>query len=491
MKQLGFVFQASLACSVLLSATAGCFQIAWAQATVPPGGVQSLPGLIQQYQQRPEAVNPVPEPQLEAPPEPQVEQQESGEIFLDPALRKPFLVQRITLEGQTLLDMKAALALIADYEGRELSFLELNELASKLTELYRQRGTVTSLVYIKPQRVIDGHVVLTAAEGVLGEVDYEPGRWFKRPAVLPRIDATTHGVFDITALRRSLRRINDNPDLTVGATLSPGQNPNETNVLLEPQQERFPFHVMPFWDNLGRRSIGYQRFGVTSTHNNLAGLGDRALNSVSWTRTSFGVVNQYSVPVGAHGTSLHFDHAFSTLRVGKQFTPLDIRGLATIYSPSIRQELYNSERIRISTDLAFDFKDITTTVERERLSLDRLRVLRPGINWDSFDPWGRTLMRHEVAIGLDVLGAHSQPPGSRTHTTGQPHGRRQSICPIHGQFDPTAKIAAGLLCHFTGQYPTDAQSSGVCRTNANRRGLYHPGLPGRPLYRRLRLPVQW
>src|SRR5690606_1220821 len=95
-----------------------------------------------------------------------------------------------------------------------------------------------------------------------------------------------------------------------------------------------------FYDNLGRPSIGRQRGGVTTEHNNLFGLGDRIANTVSWTQESFGTVSHYEVPVGPYGTRLNFDHAYTTLELADDaFEALDISGKAYIYSPYISQEL--------------------------------------------------------------------------------------------------------------------------------------------------------
>jgi hypothetical protein len=72
-----------------------------------------------------------------------------------------------------------------------------------------------------------------------------------------------------------------------------------------------------------------------------------------------------------------------------------------------------------TADLAFDFKNLGTNFgeglgdygayyrdnSRNSLYRDRLRVLRPGLNLDEFDKYGRTYLRNELGIGLDILGA--------------------------------------------------------------------------------------
>lgn len=370
-------------------------------AQTVPTDARTLPGLIHQYNQRPESQNPVPQPQLEKPPEPEVENAPKQDQGDSANLNQKFPVKSIELTGAKNIDQDEARKIIGQYENRDLSFNDLKALSEKLTDLYRKQGNVTSVVYIGPQKIENGHVVLQAAEGLLGTVTYDNGeaKYFKKQAILPRIDATDDGIFDINDLRRSLRRINDNPDIKIHATLAPGKGADQTDVELARTEEHQPFHVTPFWDNLGRRTIGYQRFGITSTHNNLLGFGDQALNSVSWTRRSFGTTTHYSLPVGNQGTWLGFDHSFSTLRVGKEFEPLKIVGRATIISPSITQEIYNSETTKVSLDFATDWMDIDTFTKGHRLSEDRIKFFRPGINWDSFDATGRTIMRHEFGLG--------------------------------------------------------------------------------------------
>jgi hemolysin activation/secretion protein len=401
-------------CGALLALfLAGCAEQVLAQ-TVPDTVNQALPGLIYQQNIRPEAIHtPSPQQKLEAAPEPEIDQSQKDNEAVDPSLNQKFFVRSIEVQGGKHLPDVQVRNLVRQYENRDVSFLELRELTEKLTNLYRQAGYVTSIVYIGPQKIENGHVVLKASEGIIGRAVFENGKYFKSRAIMPRMDMVDGKTFQLNDLRRSLRRINENPDIKVRATLTPGELPEHTNVELQASEEHFPFHLTPYWDNLGRDSIGKMRFGLTSTHNNLLGFGDQAFNTVVWSRYSFGTVSHYGIPLGKHGTWLNFDHAYNTLQVSpKLFPGANIHGHAKVYSPSIRQELVNTDRMKLSADLAFDFMNITSYQlshphgrQHYGLSNDRLRVLRPGINFEAFDRWGRTMMRHEFGIGLDLFDA--------------------------------------------------------------------------------------
>jgi len=394
----------ALSCPIWLSGSL----TGYAQAI--PDAVKSIPGVIFQENMRPEAQHKGPEtPSLLRAPEPQLDQEALQPKVMDASLNRKFFVKTIEIENAKHITGNQVDTLLSQYENKDDSFLDLQDLAQKLTQLYQDAGYVTSVVYIGPQKIENGHVVLTAAEGIVGQLHYKEGKYFKSRAILPRINLAKGETFNVENLKRSLREINENPDVKVRSILTAGDSPQETAIELENTEEHFPFHVTPFFDNLGRASIGNLRYGITSTHNNLFGFGDQASNTVVWTKSSFGTITHYQVPVGHHGTWLNFDQSFSTLKViSPEFKALNIHGNAKIYTPSITQELMNTERTKISADLAFDFMNInvyTPDNGYQNFSKDRLRVIRPGLNFDSYDRFGRTVMRHELGIGVDLFDA--------------------------------------------------------------------------------------
>lgn len=332
-------------------------------------------------------------------------EQQPGTYSQDPAPPQTIDVKRIEVDDVNLLPDALIRETVAPYENRTLTFDALRELTQKLTKLYEANGYVTTLVYIPEQTIENGVVHLKAAEGLVSEVSLESTRWVKPRAIIPRIDLEPGEPFKITDLRRSLRRINQTPDLAVQAVLKAGENPGETNITLVPLNDKPPIHLSGFYDNLGRDLIGTQRLGVTLADNNLTTLGDQAFGSVNWTRRSVGVASHYELPVGPHGTSVQFDYAHSRLKLGDEFEPLDIRGRATVYSPQISQEFLRNDHWVIGSDLGFDFKNLQTTLLGEELFRDQVRLLRPVLNIEEYDKTGRTLLRHEFGIGLDVFGA--------------------------------------------------------------------------------------
>ncbi|MGE0201193.1 MAG: ShlB/FhaC/HecB family hemolysin secretion/activation protein [Candidatus Melainabacteria bacterium] len=368
----------------------------------------SAPGLIIQHDTQPWALpgtGPGAETQPgNAAPSPEVERT-LPEVELEPevpeAPRPPAAVsvRDIVLDQCPLLSKRRAGRLIAGYRDRTLTFEQVQALADALSDLYVSDGYLNSQVYVPMQTLTDGVLTLRCQETRIGGIILEDARWFGRRAVMPRLGQASGDVFNIKPWVRSLRHINENPDLKLRLVLRAGDEAGTSDLVLKPET-RFPVHVTPYWDNLGRENIGNFRLGATVVHNNLLGFGDTLSTSYHQTTRSNGISAQYGLPVGPYGTQLGLTYAYSHIRLSGDLAPLKIRSEAQIFSPTLHQPLYHSRRAEVSVDLALDFKNLKTHLLDEPFHRDRIRDLRTSVQATLFDAWGRTAVDQELAIGL-------------------------------------------------------------------------------------------
>ena len=327
-----------------------------------------------------------------------------------------FEVRSIRITGITYLKADEYIPLVHQYEGKELTFSDLQELAGKITDVYQAKGYVTSRIIIPEQEIEQGFVRLEAIEGILGKNKVVSGRYYKARAIVNRLNPDHGEPLDINTLKTTLRRINhSSPDLNIQATLKAGQNPKESDIDYT-ITDHHPWHLMPFYDNLGRKVIGRQRYGASLMHNNLLGFGDTSATSLSFSRGSLGLGESYNIPLGEHGTTLGFDYGHSRIKLREELEVLNVKGTSSSYTPHIQQEFINTERTRFYGELAFDVKKLHTTIfNNQRFATDELRVLRPSLNLEQYGQSGITSARGEVAVGLDILGATNgnQPLASR------------------------------------------------------------------------------
>ena len=337
---------------------------------------------------------------------PKIQRKGLSSSDLDSSLTRGISVAKVTVKGNTLLPVADINALIKPFEGGTWTLDQLqDQLADVLTAKYESKGYITTLAFIPPQTLKDGQLLIQVEEGTISEINFTPKRWYQERAVLPRVQQGVGEPFQVAKLTNDLRRINESPDLEVGAILSPGEKPGQTKVELAPTVDKFPFHASLFYDNLGRPNVGRQRAGVTLSHNNLLGFGDKIYTSVGWARNSFTELMGYEIPVGPHGTRLGVSQAHSNynFNIGGN----NVKGNANIINVYGKQELFRNERFvaEFESGLALKQASFDAPGFSQAIGRDRLSVLTEALNFQEFDKYGRTYWRNEVGIGIDMLGA--------------------------------------------------------------------------------------
>ena len=77
-------------------------------------------------------------------------------------------IKNIELENATFITQKDYLHILKKFENRYLSFKDLRNLVREITNIYRQKGFITSFAYLPPQKIKKGK-----EEKILGHKDTE------------------------------------------------------------------------------------------------------------------------------------------------------------------------------------------------------------------------------------------------------------------------------------------------------------------------------
>jgi hemolysin activation/secretion protein len=403
---VGIVLKLNLTLPAMIIPLGLCFYCQQAQAQ----SVQSLPGASVGNPQRLYFGMPSPEiPNFTQPRQPDFQYAKPEPEFSQPDLsrsseRQKIAIKKIQVLGIKSIEFEQVKKIISQFEERSSTLDELKKgVVDEISRLYEKKGYITTIVFIPPQKIENGFLTIQVEEGFIEEIEFEEGRYFKDRAVEPYLGATRSGVLNIRDLQRSIRRINENPDLQVQAILRAGNEPGTMRVAIRPAEEHFFLHLTPYLDNQGRPTIGNNRLGFTITNNNTLGFGDASNASFSWNRHSWGNMSSYEMPLGRHGTKAGLSYAYNHFKFNR--STLGFSGSATLTTPSISQELLRTEKSTLTAELGFGFKNAGLQVEGFEINQDRIRTLTPALNYTSSDRWGRTLMRHELGIGLDLFNA--------------------------------------------------------------------------------------
>jgi len=320
-----------------------------------------------------------------------------------PTSEQKVLVHDIRVSGATLIPAKDINEITTPYKNKELTIADMQKVADLITDDYRQKGYITSRAYLPPQKIEGGILEINILEGKMGSVEIKGNRYFRSALIRNKITMAKGAPFNYNQLRKDLTKINTNPDRTARAVLMPGKEQGQTDLVLE-IKDRLPIHVGVDWDNFGSRYIDNDRFTMRVTDNNLFGFDDNLTFQYQFAQEGryFLKSVRYLYPL-ASDINVGFFAAFSRVKLGEEFQDSDVRGKSQLYGLFANKQLINTERMNLTLNLGFDYKDITNYQLQTVSSADRLRVVRTGLDMDISDNYGRTVITDEIDFGIPKI----------------------------------------------------------------------------------------
>lgn len=338
------------------------------------------------------------------------------------AAEEKILVKKIIITGATLVSQKEINDIILPYQEKELSLREMQKITDLITDLYRQKGYVTSRAYLPPQKIENGNLQIRVIEGATGDIQVKGNRYFRTELIRNKIVLRRNEPFNYNTLRRGLTKINEHPDRQAKAVLTPGKEPATTDVILD-VNDRLPIHIGLDYDNFGSRFIGRSRYRTTLSHNNLLGLDDILTLQYQITDgENFRLLNlRYLFPV-KEDLKLGLMASDSRLKLGKEFEDLNARAKSRLYGAYASQTLIDKENLALNLNAGFDYKDIFNFQAGSETSRDRLRIAKAGWDLDVSDNYGRTIFTNELDFGIPNIFAglsEDDPRASRAGSGGK------------------------------------------------------------------------
>jgi hemolysin activation/secretion protein len=281
----------------------------------------------------------------------------------------------------------------------------MQAVSAKIESKYKEKGYLTTIVYIPEQDIRDGVIEIQIAEGKMGQLNVEGNKWFSGDFIKRFIHSKKNEILNIKTLARDILRLNKNPDLEIKAVLSPGKDPHTSDISLK-VDGKFPWHAGFVEDNRGSRLTGKYRSMFTLRSSNISGLGDTVFVNTLLSASSFGESVSYNVPVGTYGTKLGVDITYFAMKLGKEFKSYDITGNTQIYTPHASWELALSEDSEAYANLGIDIKSVIKEMGGATTANDQLRIPYFGFDFSKMDATGQTSFSPRFDFGTSgFLGA--------------------------------------------------------------------------------------
>lgn len=294
-------------------------------------------------------------------------------------LPEKITVKRFEITGSTIFSQRQLDKIVAPYTNRVLDATEIFQVVAAITNLYIQRGYITSGALIPPQTIQNGIVKIQIVEGTLEAINVTGTRRLNPDYIRNRIPKTKP--LNQKRLLKALQLLKLNPLIKkIDTELIAGSN-LDTTVLNVRVQEAKTFSTQISADNGRSPTVGTFRRGIQLNEANLLGLGDGLSLGYSNTDGSNSIDVSYSLPINSRNGSISFNYGFSNNSViEKPFNALDIIGNYRYYQLTLLQPIIETPNRQLLVGLSAtrNESDISSNVLKN-IGYP-LSVLSPGAN---------------------------------------------------------------------------------------------------------------
>ncbi len=327
---------------------------------------------------------------------------------IPPAPPIPIPVSQIQVVGSTVFRDRDFEPLVAPYEGRSVTLEELRQLADAITQLYLDRGYLTSRAVLVDQQIAQGMVQIRVIEGSLERIDIEGLRRVNPDYVRSRIALGGKTPVSQNRLEDQLRLLRLDPLFeNVEASLRPGSAIGQS-ILVVRITEANAWIAGLGADNYSPPSVGSERTTAVVGSRNVTGLGDQLL--ASYARSTTGGSNvfdfSYRLPVNPMNGTIELRAAPSFYRItDSEFADLDITGDTELYEVSYRQPLIRTPREELALSIGFTYEDGRTLISSLLTDASTTSIFQFGQDYVRRDPAGAWALRSQFNLGTELLDA--------------------------------------------------------------------------------------
>jgi hemolysin activation/secretion protein len=331
-------------------------------------------------------------------------------------------VKSFEFSGNTAFTNEQLSEIVKGYLDRPISFAELLEARSAITQYYVDAGYVTSGAYIPPQELQEGVVKIEIVEGKLEDIQITGTSHLSPDYIRSRLELASDPPLNIPRLVEALQLLQLDPLIDkISAELSAGPVPG-LSLLEVDITEADSFSLAATVDNGRSPSVGTFRQKIELREGNVFGIGD-AFN-FGYTNTEGSDVFEvgYNIPFNARNGTVRLGYSTSSSGVieppfddldGDGSSP-DIESESRSYEISVRQPIVLTPTTEFAIGLTGSRQESETSLLEipfplspgaDDLGRTRISSLRFFQEWTQRSENEVIAMRSQFSFGLDLLDA--------------------------------------------------------------------------------------
>ncbi|HEY9824286.1 MAG TPA: POTRA domain-containing protein, partial [Stenomitos sp.] len=308
-------------------------------------------------------------------------------------------------------------AVVQPFLNRPLSFADLLQARAAVTQLYLDKGYVTSGAYLPANQIVkNGIVTISIVEGSVEDIRITGLKSLQPSYLRDRLKAATQAPLNINRLNDALQRLKQDPLLSrLSAEVLPGTKTG-SNILAVSAVQSPSRELRVFLNNQRSAASGEFARQVSFQQTNLTRYGDILNASYTNTDGSHEVGVSYALPINPqNGTlSIRYGQSFSKV-VQKPFDALNLRSTSRNVTLQWRQPVLDRMNHQLAVGVAIGRQESETTFlsgfpfsipESGADAKGRIRITQLNLfqEWTQRDQKSLLALRSDFGLGLD-LGA--------------------------------------------------------------------------------------
>lgn len=244
----------------------------------------------------------------------------SGTVGADETAIPKFDINRIFLEGNTILTPADVASILNKYTGPQKDFGALQEAMESLEAAYRSRGYSMVTVLLPEQELERGTVVINVLEPTVKEIIVEGNQYFSRDNILKSLPAISVGKSPkVATISENLRAANENPARKLTLQFKSGEKDTDLIAQIKVADKK-PWQLTLSGDNTGSGTTGDYRTGLAFQYFNLFNLDHILAMQYLTSPDHFDKVQifsgSYRLPLYNWGDTIDFFGAYSDVNSG-------------------------------------------------------------------------------------------------------------------------------------------------------------------------------
>ena len=339
------------------------------------------------------------------------------------------IVRKFEVVGSTVFSPNEFAKVTLAFTNRPISLAELFQVRSAVTQLYVDRGYITSGAYIPPQTLQEGIVKIQVVEGSLESIKVTGTKRLNPNYVRSRIAIATKRPLNRNHLLEALQLLQLNPLIkNLSAELSAGVRPG-TSLLEVRVTEAQSFNAQVVLDNGRVPSVGSFRRRLQLNEANLLGQGDGLSLAYTNTAGSNALDANYTLPLNPRNGTLSFSYGTTWSHIIESpYEILNINADSRYYELALRQPVVQTPTQEFALGIIASRRE--SEISYQPLGSPKTPFPSPGADENGrtqisalrfFQEWTQRSSREVIAvrsqfnIGIRTFNAtvNDSPPDSR------------------------------------------------------------------------------